>query len=164
MAFLASDRKTPAAKSLYRYIFLDDDILNWRLWVLSFFGLGGRWAGKGVRVYCRRGGGYILTISYFLLLLSIRRVLGHNQNWPSIGVRSFDWSIKIQYFKQVGKLCLLSRSQPMRQDTNSPNQWSALSGSGWTLPPSVSSYCSYFYGSVFFALVLYSLTCLAVKL
>jgi hypothetical protein len=31
--------KTPAAKSLYRSIFLYDDILHWFLWVLSFYAL-----------------------------------------------------------------------------------------------------------------------------
>ncbi len=30
---------TPAAKSLLQVIFLDDDILRWLLWVLSFYGL-----------------------------------------------------------------------------------------------------------------------------
>ncbi len=38
MGFRASDRETPAAKSLYRSILLDDNILHCLLWVLSFYG------------------------------------------------------------------------------------------------------------------------------
>ncbi len=36
--FWPSDRETPAAKSLYRPIFLGDDILHCLLWVLFFYG------------------------------------------------------------------------------------------------------------------------------
>ncbi len=41
MEFLASDRETPAAKSLYCSIFLDDDILHCPLRVSSFYALPG---------------------------------------------------------------------------------------------------------------------------
>jgi hypothetical protein len=37
MRFWASDRLTPAAKYLYRSIFLDDDILHFLLRVISFY-------------------------------------------------------------------------------------------------------------------------------
>ncbi len=33
----ASERSTPAAKYLYRSIFLDNDILHWLPWVFSFY-------------------------------------------------------------------------------------------------------------------------------
>jgi hypothetical protein len=41
MGFSASDRLTPAAKSLYRSTFLDDDILHCLLWFDSFYELFG---------------------------------------------------------------------------------------------------------------------------
>jgi hypothetical protein len=70
--FWASDRWTPAAKSLYRSIFLDDDNLDCLLWVFSFYALDdlhtiGLFILK--RIF-RRNGFILQTFCIYLLLYS----------------------------------------------------------------------------------------------
>jgi hypothetical protein len=53
--FWLSDRWTSAAKSLYRLIFLDDNILHCLLWILSFYACNGLpGGGGGGQVFKRR--------------------------------------------------------------------------------------------------------------
>jgi hypothetical protein len=51
MGLWASDRWTPAAKSLYRSIFIDDDILPCLLWFLSFYGTMCCWCIVSCRIF-----------------------------------------------------------------------------------------------------------------
>ncbi len=68
MGWWASDRWTPAAKSLYRSIFIDGDILPCLLWFLSFYGTMCCWCIVSCRIFfaklyirwCFRGSEYLL--------------------------------------------------------------------------------------------------------